>query len=62
MSKRQLIDDIRTLNPTARPQFLAQFDEESLRQYFDHLRDAREKRLKVASWIRRPEPKFRLVS
>jgi len=37
MSKRQLIDDIRQLNPTAQPQFLAQFDEGELQQYLEHL-------------------------
>jgi hypothetical protein len=40
MSKRQLIDDIRQLNPTAQPQFLAQFDEEELQQYLDHVKSA----------------------
>ena len=40
MSKRQLIDDIRQLNPTAQPQFLAQFDEEELQEYLDHVKSA----------------------
>jgi hypothetical protein len=61
MTKRQLIDEIRTMNPTAQPQFLAQFDEPELGQYLDHLKAAQEKRLKIASWVR-PAPKFRLVS
>lgn len=61
MSKRQLIDDIRLLNPTARPQFLAQFDETALQQYLDHLRAAKEKRVRIAGWVRR-QPNLRLVS
>jgi hypothetical protein len=41
MEKRQLIDDIRRLNATATPRFLAQFDAAALRQYLDHLNEAR---------------------
>src|SRR5207248_7562125 len=37
MNKRQLIDGIRQLNQTAQPEFLLQFDEESLDQYLKHL-------------------------
>jgi hypothetical protein len=61
MSKRQLIDDIRNLNPTAMPQFLAQFDEESLKQYLEHLQAAELKHVRIAGWVRR-QPKLRLVS
>ena len=61
MSKRQLIDDIRRFNPTAAPQFLAQFDEAALKQYYEHLDSARRKHLKIASYTRRG-PKLRLVS
>lgn len=61
MSKRQLIDDIRRLNPTAMPQFLAQFDEDSLRQYLEHLQDAERKHVRIGGWVRR-QPKLRLVS
>lgn len=61
MDKRQLIDDIRKYNATARPQFLAQFEEPALRQYLEHLEDAHRKRMKFAGWVR-PSPKFRLVS
>ena len=32
MSKRQLIDEIRNFNPTAHPQFLAQFGLKDLRE------------------------------
>ena len=41
MDKRQLIEDIRRLNATATSRFLAQFDVASLRQYLDHLNEAR---------------------
>jgi hypothetical protein len=63
MNKRQLIEGIRVLNLTAQPEFLAQFDEDSLDQYLKHLQSAQEKRLKVAGWVKSiPKPRFRLVS
>jgi len=37
MSKRELIDRIRQLNPTARPDFLAEFTEDDLRAYLHQL-------------------------
>ncbi|HTW94567.1 MAG TPA: hypothetical protein VL992_01180 [Tepidisphaeraceae bacterium] len=61
MSKRQLIDDIRRYNTTVPGQFLAQFDEEALRQYLEHLEFARKKCIRNDAWARR-EPKLRLVS
>ncbi len=61
MSKRQLIDDIRRMNTTAQPQFLAQFDEEALKQYLRHLEGARDKHLRIHGWVKR-NPKLRLVS
>jgi hypothetical protein len=54
MNKRQLIDDIRRYNPTAQPTFLAQFDEASLRQYFEHLQSAARKHVRIAGWVRKP--------
>jgi hypothetical protein len=60
MNKRELIDDIRRMNSTAAPQFLAQFDEAALKQYLEHLEDAQKKRLRIAGWVRR-QPKLRLV-
>lgn len=45
MTKRQLIEDILTLNRTAEPAFLARFDDSDLHQYLDHLRVARAPRL-----------------
>lgn len=61
MTKRQLIDDIRRYNSTAAPQFLAQFDEASLRQYLDHLEGAFRKRIEIAAWVKR-RPKLKMVS
>lgn len=61
MTKRQLIDDIRRHNPTATPQFLAQFEEPALQQYLDHLNNAQQKRVRIAGWVRR-KPRMRLVS
>lgn len=61
MSKRQLIDDIRRFNITVEPEFLAQFDDEALKQYLDHLEGAFRKRIHIASWVRR-QPKLKMVS
>lgn len=60
MNKRQLIDDIRRINLTARPEFLAQFDENALKQYLDHLEEARQKHLRNAGYVRR-ERDLRMV-
>ena len=37
MTKRQLIDEILTINGTAKPRFLAQFDDGQLNEYLTHL-------------------------
>ena len=37
MSKRELIDYICQINKTAKPEFLANFSEEDLSSYLDHL-------------------------
>ncbi len=37
MNKRELIDCIREINSTARPEFLATFAEEDLQAYLEHL-------------------------
>ena len=37
MSKRQLIDEIRSVNRTALPEFLAKFDERDLTDYLQNL-------------------------
>ena len=61
MNKRQLIDDIRRFNTTVPPQYLAQFDEDALKQYLEHLEFAKKKHLRAMVWTRR-SPKLRLVS
>lgn len=37
MRKRELIDCICEINTTARPEFLADFDEQQLSEYLEHL-------------------------
>ena len=61
MTKRQLIDEIRTLNSTAQTRFLIQFDEAALKQYLDHLQSAQNRQVRINSWHRR-QPKLRMVS
>ena len=62
MIKRQLIDDIRRLNTTAAARFLAQFDDAALKQYLEHLRGAREHRVRIAGWVRASKRRTRLAS
>jgi len=62
MSKGQLIDEIRALNPTAGEQFLAQFEEDALAQYLDHLKSAVSHSLRIHGWVRRPQGQRRLAS
>ncbi|MFB3892311.1 MAG: hypothetical protein ACE15C_09850 [Phycisphaerae bacterium] len=45
MTKRQLIDEIITINRTAQPGFLARFEESDLDEYLRHLLHARTNRL-----------------
>lgn len=40
MSKRELIDRIRVLNPTAPTSFLAKFPEADLTEYLEHLTES----------------------
>ncbi len=37
MTKREVIEAIRKLNPTAQPEFLAEFSENQLAQYLEQL-------------------------
>ena len=53
MSKRQLIDEIRDLNPTASIEFLAQFNEADLTAYLGNLKSASEHRLRIGGWVRK---------
>jgi len=46
MSKRQLIDEIRSVNRTALPEFLARFDEVDLTDYLQHLIHSQAPRLR----------------
>lgn len=63
MTKRQLIDDIRKINTTAQTQFLAQFDDDALKQYLEHLVGAQRKHLRIGGWVRRSAAaKMRMVS
>ena len=61
MSKRQLIEGIRELNPTAAALFLGQFDEGALKQYLDHLKAAQLKRVHINGWVRKRSD-MRMVS
>jgi hypothetical protein len=47
MTKRQLIERIRDMNPTAEELFLDQFDAQDLEQYLDRLEGARDNRPRV---------------
>ena len=63
MNKRQLIEDIRRFNTTVPGQFLAQFDEEALAQYLEHLEFARRKHVRAMVWDNPDrQPRLRLVS
>lgn len=61
MTKRQLISEIRELNTHAGQRFLAQFDEQSLKQYLEHLKSAQRKSVRIGGWVRR-ESNLRMVS
>ncbi len=61
MTKRQLIEDIRQHNPTAQPQFLAQFEEADLHQYLSHLEAAKAKHARKIGWMR-PQARLRAAS
>ena len=61
MQKRQLIEAIQQINPSAQEAFLGQFDENALTQYLDHLRAAQEKRIHIAGWVRQRR-KIRMAS
>ncbi len=44
MTKREMIDQIRRLNPTAHPDFLADFQEEDLLAYLHQLSEVERER------------------
>ena len=45
MTKRQIIDEIMSINRSAQPDFLARFSDQNLRDYLEHLRVVRTPRL-----------------
>ncbi len=53
MDKITLIDSIRQINCSARPDWLSGFDAPALRLYLDHLRMTLEPRGRGHGWIRR---------
>ncbi|MCA9311114.1 MAG: hypothetical protein KDA21_07905 [Phycisphaerales bacterium] len=52
LNREQLIDRIRTLNPTAAVEFLARFDVDALLLYLDHLVVTESPRCTREGWIR----------
>lgn len=50
MTKGQLIDEIRSLNPTAAGAFLDQFDEAALSTYLLRLREASVHAPRITGW------------
>ena len=53
ITRAQLISQILELNPTATPGFLSHFDEDSLRDYAEHLAVAQRPREERGGWVRR---------
>ena len=62
MDKRQLIEAIRQLNPSATIAFLEQFDAAALEQYRARLADTQERAPKIAAWVRPTRSDYRMVS
>lgn len=52
LSRRQVIERIMTINPTAGVAFLEDFSEQALQTYLDHLTAAQLPRGRMARWIR----------
>ena len=49
MDKTELIECIREINKTARPEFLAKFSEKELNAYLEHLMELNPEEVAVAS-------------
>ena len=49
----EIIEEIRSVNPGASPQFLAEFSTEDLADYRAHLRHARDKHIRLPGWVQR---------
>ena len=52
MSKHDLIEAIRKLNPTASEPFLLGFDDQALRQYLDRLGLLSKRGTRDSAWVR----------
>lgn len=52
LQRRQLIEQIASLNPSATPDFLDQFEDTALTDYLNHLAVAHQPRGRDARWIR----------
>jgi hypothetical protein len=52
LQRRNVMDQIIALNPSASAEFLEQFDDAALSQYLDHLNIAQQPRGKDARWVR----------
>jgi len=50
MSKRELIECICEINKSAKPEFLANFSEEELSTYLEHLMELNLEEVAVCSW------------
>jgi hypothetical protein len=50
MSKRELIECICEINKSAKPEFLANFSEEELSAYLEHLMELNLEEVAVCSW------------
>jgi hypothetical protein len=62
MTKRQLIEAIQQLNPTAQAPFLGQFTDTELETYLDRLRGIREGRIHLHSRAAHPDEQLRVAS
>ena len=49
VDKSELIESIREINKTAKPEFLAKFSEKQLHAYLEHLAELSQEELVVAS-------------
>lgn len=62
MTKRQLIEAIQQLNPTAQAPFLGQFADADLEAYLDRLRGIREGRIHLHTRTAHPDEDLRVAS
>jgi hypothetical protein len=55
MGKSQLIDRIRSHNPSAKQDFLMHFDRDALTNYLEHLKYVAQPRTGRSAWVRAAE-------